>query len=241
MEEIWKDIPGYEGLYQVSSLGRIKSLRTGKLRKPGNNGAGYLFVPLSNKTTKNRYVHRLVALSFLDNPYNKSTVNHKNGIKTDNCVGNLEWATQSENSQHGFDTGLIKQKSGKDNINSKQVLKYTLEGSFLCKYYSLTEAYTDTGILPQVIGVACSGRFKQAGGFQWRFYKGIIPNTIKATGKKGNGEKPVIQCSKHGVILNEFKSATEAGIITGILRNCIGDNCRSVTQSAGGFIWKFKK
>ena len=102
MEEIWKDIDGYEGLYQVSNLGRVKSFnynRTGKEMnlKPVNtcNGFGYLYVNL-NKNGKTRlfYIHRLVAKAFLENPDHKSDVNHKDENKTNNCVENLEWWNQ---------------------------------------------------------------------------------------------------------------------------------------------------
>ena len=110
-KEIWKDVVGYEGLYQVSSLGRIKSLDrkikcrnnyerivVGKIKIPFKKKEGYLTIKLykSNKL-KSFYVHRLVAQAFIDNPHCKKTVNHINEIKTDNRIENLEWATYSEN------------------------------------------------------------------------------------------------------------------------------------------------
>jgi hypothetical protein len=127
--EIWKNITGYEGYYQVSNYGYIKSLerkdRLGrivkeKIRKSCKNNPGYLFVPLSkNGKVKNGSIHRLVALAFIPNPKNKPEVNHKNGIKTDNRVENLEWNTPKENIEHSYLAGLQPDKKGEKAANSE--------------------------------------------------------------------------------------------------------------------------
>lgn len=118
-EEVWKDIEGFENFYQVSTLGRIRSLDRyvrgkDKLRliksriKNPQIRNGYYRVSLSkNLFVKAFDVHRLVAQTFIPNPKNKEQVNHKNGIKTDNRVDNLEWVTRKENVQHAFRTGLV--------------------------------------------------------------------------------------------------------------------------------------
>ena len=129
MEEIWKDIEGYEGIYQVSNLGNVKSLdRTvkytkwqyklckvveckhlvkGKTMIPWLNDTGYLVVDLSSKgKTRSYLVHRLVAQAFIDNPENKPEVNHKDGNRQNPEASNLEWVTSSENKIHAYRTGL---------------------------------------------------------------------------------------------------------------------------------------
>jgi HNH endonuclease/NUMOD4 motif len=119
-KEEWKDVVGYEGISRVSTLGRVFNYErrwvTGKGTKriyPDNevpqsvNGPGYLYVQLrKNNKQKKIVVHRLVAIAFIPNPLNKREVNHKNGIKTDNNVNNLEWVSSKENSIHAVRTGL---------------------------------------------------------------------------------------------------------------------------------------
>lgn len=128
MLEIWKDIIGYEGYYQVSNLGNVKSLaRKGsgsslkdRILKPGLSGSKYLFVHFSvNGKVKMMQVHRLVAIAFIQNKLNKKEVNHINGIKTDNRVENLEWLSPSENIKHGLSLGIMNTAKGSQKKNSK--------------------------------------------------------------------------------------------------------------------------
>lgn len=122
--EIWRWIKGYEGLYQISNYGRVKSFpRNGtinkiKILKPSLAKGGYLRISL-NKKDKGEYfqIHRLVAQAFISNPQNKPHVNHRFGVKFDCYFENLEWSTIAENNKHAYDTGL--KKSGERHVNSK--------------------------------------------------------------------------------------------------------------------------
>jgi hypothetical protein len=115
--EIWKDIKGYEGLYQVSNNARVKSVARfngkmtvyEKIKKQSTGSSGYLFVMLYKENIgKNNSVHRLVAEAFIPNPDNKPQVNHIDGNKKNNQICNLEWCTRKENTQHAIRTGLNK-------------------------------------------------------------------------------------------------------------------------------------
>jgi len=114
----WRDVKGFEGLYKISSHGQVYSIRGDLNLKQRTTHDGYLAVTLSNKE-KSKYftLHRLVALNFIENTHNKKTVNHINGIKKDNSVGNLEWCTQKENIRHSCRIGL---RGGQRGVNGSK-------------------------------------------------------------------------------------------------------------------------
>lgn len=152
MEEIWKDVNEYEGLYQVSNLGRIKSLEGKKivflkhLSKEKilivkKNRCGYLYVGLSKDLKRKSYtIHRLIAKAFIQNPDNKLTVNHINGIKTDNRVENLEWNTSTENVYHKnniLGKHCRGENSGMSKLTEKDVLE--IRSKYIPYKYSTTK------------------------------------------------------------------------------------------------------
>lgn len=158
--EIWKDIKDYEGLYQVSNLGRVKSLnykRTGKeeILKAYDNGDGYLFVQLSKDgKVKNCRINRLVAQAFLPNPDSLPEVNHKDENPKNNRVENLEWCTR----QYNVDYSLSKAVIGIDKVSG-----------LILEFPSTREAERQTGISKGNICNCLKGRYKSAGGCVW-FY-----------------------------------------------------------------------
>ncbi len=121
-QEVWRDVIGYEGIYQVSNMGRVKSLHWlgGRLIKLSSNKKGYLSVGLSkNNVTKNNKVHILVARAFLPNHENKPIVHHKDGNRKNNHLENLEWATHLENQQYSIQMGTKKFPLGIEFNNAK--------------------------------------------------------------------------------------------------------------------------
>jgi len=173
--EIWKDIQGYERYYRVSNFGNILSVRSGKLLKPSINNCGYLILSLTVGGRKSFLVHRLVGIHFVPNPKGLKELNHKDGDKLNCCAWNIEWTTRKENIRHainvlGFDHHTInKDKVGALNWNSKEVNQFNLDGSFVAKYGSTTEAFRETGIDFSSIQKVCLGKRGSAGGFKWTY------------------------------------------------------------------------
>ena len=175
MLEVWKDISGYENRYQISNLGRVKSLsyggRTGieKIMKPSVDTKGYNFVELRNKKIK---VHRLVALAFIPNPDNKECVDHINGIRNDNRVDNLRWCTNKENCNFPLaKKNRAQSKIGKLNTKiSRPILQINKDtGDIIKEYPSIMEAERQLGIANTNISACCRDKAKSAGGYIWKY------------------------------------------------------------------------
>lgn len=180
MKEIWKDIPNYEGLYQASNLGRIKSLekqvwnnhqmvvRPEKILKPFSDKKGYFRVKLyKNQKCKTQKLHRVIAQTFIPNIFNKPEVNHEDGNKANNMVENLSWATSKENVNHAFRTGLSKAKKGKNSKLSKKVYQFDLKGNFIKEWSCVSEAERQLKI--RNISSVCYGKRNRAGEWLWRY------------------------------------------------------------------------
>lgn len=183
--EIWKDIAGYEGLYQVSNMGRVKSLeRTRNMNNPNakspafapvneriltfGKSLGYRRVILAKDGVNRGFrVHKLVALAFIPNPENKTQINHKDGDKHNNRAENLEWVTPSENQQHALKTGLRNGLKWRKTVN-----QYSLDGTFIRSWAGYVEINETLGFAKQAICHCCKGRCPTAYGYIWRLANG---------------------------------------------------------------------
>jgi hypothetical protein len=167
--EIWKPVAGFEGLYEVSNLGRVKSFQNkkdGHIVSQSISKWGYLLCNLwKGNKCKTVSVHRLVAKAFIPNPKNKPVINHIDCDKTNNRVENLEWTTQKENVHHSVKLGHY-ENSGAEN---KPVIMAEKHGHFENRFKSICEAARITGIPQQSISACCNGKLKSAGGYLWRF------------------------------------------------------------------------
>ena len=187
IEEIWVSIKGYEN-YKVSNYGNVCSIDRcvidvdgitrrykSKFLKPIKNTYGYNQVALYiNGNKKTITIHRLVVEAFIPNIENKPEINHKDGIKTNNIVFNLEWATSKENIQHAFRTGLLKSKVGIEHPNSKPVIQLDKTGNVLNRFTCAREADLKTTINYKSISKCCLGIIMSAGGYVWKFDTQIV-------------------------------------------------------------------
>lgn len=173
--EIWKDVVGYESLYQISNKGRLKHKPTkaigGKgycdkpeyFKQPYLNRNGYYHCALSaNDKTKDFLIHRLVAMAFLPNPKSFRVVNHINGIKTDNRVENLEWCTHSENTRHAFRIGTMGNYKESDRI-SKPVRLCKISDGTIFDFGTIKSAAIFLELSPETIKWAISHNLNKKG------------------------------------------------------------------------------
>lgn len=192
MEEIWKDIEGYENLYQVSNMGRVRSLRYGKSKilKNSVNKGSYCKVGLvKNSVYKNFYVHRLVAIHFIPNPDNKPHIDHINTDRTDNTVflnedgsvnydkTNLRWVTNKENHNNSLSLHNHSKSNSRSNCENyknavlKPVIQLSVNGKAIKMYPSCSEAARQTNTNHNYIRQTISGRYELAKGFRWLKYE----------------------------------------------------------------------
>lgn len=243
--ETWLPIKGYEGIYEISNLGRVKRLAYDKnvcggskqhccerILKPQIRKHGYLAVSISkNNKMKSYLIHRLVAIAFISNPNNLPQVNHKDENPSNNNVENLEWCDQRYNSNYGTSKERISTKL-KNGILSKPVEQYDKHGNLINEFPSAIEASRVLHISVSGIVSCCNGnkKYSHCGGYQWKYKNDnkVINNILKE----------IAQYNKSDELVNIYNNTTEASIATGISRTAITNCLSGLSKSAGGFIWK---
>ena len=160
--ETFVKIEGFEK-YEVSNLGKVRNIKSGRMLKPHLNHNGYLKHHLyRHDKQKELFLHRILAIAFIDNPGKKPQVNHIDENKLNNDLSNLEWCTGRENLVHGTRTKRVAEKL------SKKVIQLDLNDNILNVFKSMRQAERETGIDATSISACCNGKRKSAGRFKWR-------------------------------------------------------------------------
>jgi len=236
-KEEWKDIPGFEGLYQASTLGKIRSLdkyvnyknkglalKKGIILNPKISNKGYYEVTLM-KNLKRYYkrVHKLIALTFIENPNNYTIINHINENKLDNRIENLEWCTCKYNIEVYHE-------------NRMNIYQYDLNGNFIKEWKSITKAANEFKLDKTGIQHCCKGCLKTYKNYIWS-YKKLNKDEINKR-LKNNVLVKINQCDNNGNILNTFNSITEAAKFVGCNPSAISMYLSGVRKNVKGYIWK---
>lgn len=168
MNEIWKDIKDYEGLYQVSNLGRVKRVTTGRVLKALKHKGGYSMVTIyKNNVMSTKTIHRLVAEAFIPNPENKPQINHIDENKTNNMVSNLEWVTSKENNNHGTRNKRASKAISKS--NSIPIIATNIKTGDSTEFCSGKDCARQLGLNSTGITNVLKGRRNHTGGYTFKY------------------------------------------------------------------------
>lgn len=220
--EIFKDIPNYEGLYQASNLGRIKSLKTKIVLKQKLSNQGYLRTTLcKNKNKRCIGTHRLVALCFIPNPDNLPVVNHKDENKINNCAYNLEWCTIQYNNTYGHRIEKMLPHL------IKKIVQLDVEGNYIRTWENISKVGRQFEINAAVIIGCCSGTYKTACGYKWMYEDDYNKINKLDTIKYKFQNKPFIQTTMSGKFIKEWYSLNQ-------MYKELGYNKSSISQCLNG-------
>lgn len=252
--EEWRDVVGYEGLYQVSNLGRVKSLERQSASFYQKNQLctytvkekicrqsvvrGYLMTHLSKNCVKGQYkVHRLVAIAFIDNLGNLPQVNHLDENKLNNNVFNLEWCTSKQNNNHGTRNERISKSQKNDIRYSKPILQFTLNGEFVKRWASISDAGR-AGYDRKAISNICNKEkgYHTSNGYLWKFANDETEITPYI-----NPAFRVVCCyNEKGLLLKEYNSIKSACEDLGLDSGAVSWCCKGKRKSHKGYIFKYK-
>lgn len=242
MSEIWKSIKDYEGLYEVSNLGRVRRLKKDKefILKPIINKFGYLQVSLSkNNIVKNHRIHRLVAEAFISNPDNKPDVDHINTIRIDNRVENLRWVTKQENQNNELTRNHLR------NNRITKIVQLDLNGKLIKIWDGAVDVEKDLGISRMSIGKCCRGEMKTYKGYIWMFYEDYNNMNDEEFNKKiGNINKndkikKTVQLSLDGELIKIWDKIKDCTYETNFDSSAITKCCKGKLKSHKGFKWMY--
>lgn len=257
--EVWKDIAGYEGSYQVSNMGRVKSLdrmvnsarsstglrlskgrvlktyfaRYGKCRKNRNTDRAYELVHLYNGVYDKAFsIHRLVAKAFIPNPNNLPQVNHKDENPANNRASNLEWCDSSYNANYG-----TRNKRVSTNRKDKTpVNQFSVNGEFIAQYESLTMAAKSTNVRISLISAVCRGLQSSAAGFVWKFADSA---KFRERRYKAPNNRKVVQLTPDNEVVAIYDTLSDASVATGARMCGISQVIHGKHTLHHGYKWMF--
>lgn len=243
-DEEWRPIPGYEGMYEISNYGRLKSLLHGIpfLVRVKTTRSGRMNANLHYKGKCVTFgVHVLVAKAFIPNPENLPEVNHKDENPLNNCVENLEWCTHNYNMHYGTLYQRLSEKQKNCSSTSMPVSQYDLKGNIVKLWPSIREVQRTLKTKGwKTICSACKGKTHSAIGYQWRYIeKGTVPpDKINPCRRRcSTAPKLVYQYTLDRKLVNSYKSVTAAGVSVGIPGTNISACIKGKQKTAGGFLW----
>ena len=192
MEKQWKQIPGYEGLYEVSEDGDVRSVaqftrfhnirtrKTPRRLRPFKTRDGYMRFTLSNRgVARHMSAHRIVALAFIPNDEGLPQINHKDENPLNNKVSNLEWCTGKQNCNYGQHRQRISQRLKFKHHLAKPVARLDDDGNIIETYPSCNEAARRMGVRSENISRCCIGRYKRVCGYKWQYFDELVESILK--------------------------------------------------------------